>query len=524
MHGATAAHRDQHATGTVAGVRCRKNRELDAAHFGSTTGDSRAVAALGGRRPRPDTSASWSRPGCSRSTPRSTTGAACKPLAPRRRASADASFELRCALRRSSGCTSRCGCATSASSGPARARRRGEDSAAHLAARRQRAAPLHAAGLPRHPRLPAEAGRTGGRVRGRGLAPRGRLGARGQRPAAAGSPAGGRRRRSSSARSATATSTGRAPAARHGCAFAARCTSPATCRRCAASSSAAKLAVSDLRLDILAEVDGSPGTERVVAGGRFLGVLSDAFALHRAAGRVGGRTSCAVEAGRLRRRRPALDPRPLPPARRRRQPRGGDRLEPRRRRPAADDARLRGRRSSWAGGGWSTAGRWCRPASGVPNRPAKGRAAASGESRAGAQARHRWSRSRRRTTAAGTQAASPRSCRRPTCGRSSRRGSAKRAGCVYYFDGELGARGPARCRRRSTRLSLPRRWRRAARKSFALRPHDAEVVAGRGAHDPPGVLLVLAHRAQLLEPLHLRLDVVGLDVEVDGALAPSRSA
>ncbi len=41
--------------------------------------------------------------------------------------------------------------------------------------------------------------------------------------------------------------------------------------------SAAHLSVTDLRLDALAEMDGSPGTERVVAGGRYLAVLTDSF-------------------------------------------------------------------------------------------------------------------------------------------------------------------------------------------------------------------------------------------------------
>jgi len=42
--------------------------------------------------------------------------------------------------------------------------------------------------------------------------------------------------------------------------------------------SAAGLSAGDLRLDELADVDGMPGSERVVAGGRYLGVLSDSFA------------------------------------------------------------------------------------------------------------------------------------------------------------------------------------------------------------------------------------------------------
>jgi hypothetical protein len=42
--------------------------------------------------------------------------------------------------------------------------------------------------------------------------------------------------------------------------------------------SAAGLNARELRLDQLADVDGMPGSERVVAGGRYLGVLSDSFA------------------------------------------------------------------------------------------------------------------------------------------------------------------------------------------------------------------------------------------------------
>jgi hypothetical protein len=42
--------------------------------------------------------------------------------------------------------------------------------------------------------------------------------------------------------------------------------------------STARLAVKDLRLDTLANVDGLPGTERVVSGGKFLGILTDEFA------------------------------------------------------------------------------------------------------------------------------------------------------------------------------------------------------------------------------------------------------
>jgi hypothetical protein len=40
---------------------------------------------------------------------------------------------------------------------------------------------------------------------------------------------------------------------------------------------AIKMSVFDLKLDRLANFDGMPGTERVIAGGRFIGVLSDSF-------------------------------------------------------------------------------------------------------------------------------------------------------------------------------------------------------------------------------------------------------
>jgi hypothetical protein len=40
----------------------------------------------------------------------------------------------------------------------------------------------------------------------------------------------------------------------------------------------ARLSVADLALDELAEIDGRPGNERVVAGGRYIAVLTDSFA------------------------------------------------------------------------------------------------------------------------------------------------------------------------------------------------------------------------------------------------------
>jgi hypothetical protein len=42
--------------------------------------------------------------------------------------------------------------------------------------------------------------------------------------------------------------------------------------------SAARMVVKDFRLDTLADVDGSPGSERVVSGGKFLAILSEEFA------------------------------------------------------------------------------------------------------------------------------------------------------------------------------------------------------------------------------------------------------
>jgi hypothetical protein len=40
---------------------------------------------------------------------------------------------------------------------------------------------------------------------------------------------------------------------------------------------AVKMVVKDFRLDTLVDVDGSPGTERVVSGGKYIGVLSNGF-------------------------------------------------------------------------------------------------------------------------------------------------------------------------------------------------------------------------------------------------------
>jgi hypothetical protein len=52
--------------------------------------------------------------------------------------------------------------------------------------------------------------------------------------------------------------------------------------------------------------------------------------------------------------------------------------------------------------------------------------------------------------------------------------------------------------------------------------HDAEPLPGRCLHDPPGVNLHDAPRAQRLEAAHLRIDVVRLDVEVDAARVTHR--
>src|SRR5262245_1200782 len=57
---------------------------------------------------------------------------------------------------------------------------------------------------------------------------------------------------------------------------------------------------------------------------------------------------------------------------------------------------------------------------------------------------------------------------------------------------------------------------------LVLRPHDAEPLAGRRLHDDPGLDLLETFRAELLEPPHLRLDVVGLDVEVHAAVVAHR--
>src|SRR6516165_3616456 len=52
----------------------------------------------------------------------------------------------------------------------------------------------------------------------------------------------------------------------------------------------------------------------------------------------------------------------------------------------------------------------------------------------------------------------------------------------------------------------------------ALRAHHAEALPGGRFHHKPGLDRADAPRAELLEPAYLRLDVVGLDVEVHAAL------
>src|SRR5580704_13422524 len=51
----------------------------------------------------------------------------------------------------------------------------------------------------------------------------------------------------------------------------------------------------------------------------------------------------------------------------------------------------------------------------------------------------------------------------------------------------------------------------------ALRAHDAEALAARRLHHPPGAYFFYAPRAVLLEPRHLSLDVVGLNIKVHAA-------
>src|SRR3546814_17927614 len=58
----------------------------------------------------------------------------------------------------------------------------------------------------------------------------------------------------------------------------------------------------------------------------------------------------------------------------------------------------------------------------------------------------------------------------------------------------------------------------AGGKIAALRAHHAEALAARRLHDPPALHLGDALGAERLQALHLRLDVVGLDVEMHAAL------
>ena len=51
----------------------------------------------------------------------------------------------------------------------------------------------------------------------------------------------------------------------------------------------------------------------------------------------------------------------------------------------------------------------------------------------------------------------------------------------------------------------------------ALRPHHAKPLAGGRFHNPPAAHLLHALCAQLLEPLDLRLNVIGLDIKMHAA-------
>ena len=55
---------------------------------------------------------------------------------------------------------------------------------------------------------------------------------------------------------------------------------------------------------------------------------------------------------------------------------------------------------------------------------------------------------------------------------------------------------------------------RVVGEGFALRVHDTEAVSAGGFHDPPAWELLHSPCAELLETLHLSLDIVGLDVDV----------
>ena len=55
------------------------------------------------------------------------------------------------------------------------------------------------------------------------------------------------------------------------------------------------------------------------------------------------------------------------------------------------------------------------------------------------------------------------------------------------------------------------------RESLAVLGHHAEEVTTGILHDPPGLDKRFPMRSQLLQALHLGLDIVGLNVQVDAA-------
>jgi len=67
------------------------------------------------------------------------------------------------------------------------------------------------------------------------------------------------------------------------------------------------------------------------------------------------------------------------------------------------------------------------------------------------------------------------------------------------------------------RLWLAHSHRFASAAKLRVGADDAEALAGRRLHHPPGADLLQPLGAERFEPAHLGFDVVGLDIQVDAA-------
>src|SRR5690349_3716590 len=145
----------------------------------------------------------------------------------------------------------------------------------------------------------------------------------------------------------------------------------------------------------------------------------------------------------------------------------------------------------------------------------RSRASAGGRSRtqAASSARASLSPARARIAATRSSSTSSNSCS-PPC---SRRISPTRApsACTSSRSGSCFG---GKCRSLRFTLSVPGVG--LEREIGALRAHHAEALSGGRLHHVPAAHRADAFCAEPLEPRHLRLDIVGFDVEVHAALVP----